>query len=255
MKLRPKALTVILIMLSIIVATPLAYSAPATATIAVNVRLGPGTDYPVVDTLAAGEQVNAGKCEADWCYIVKPGPDGWVFQKYLRLGGPQRPDLNFQNPPLMFPTPQPAQPLLPWLFQPTQPKQPAQPQAKPLPLPKIPAQLPQLPWPLQPGPASLPFNLDGGQANKAAPIPAPYQACFFAGENFSEQSKCVISGRSFSRLGPKWNDRISSLKVRPGARVTLCQRQNFQSPCASFNSNIAVLPPQLNNKVTSGRVF
>jgi len=260
MKLRYIILPVTIMIFGVLLPISASYAAPATATIALNVRSGPGINYSVVDTLEAGQQVNSTKCEAGWCYIVKPGPDGWVSQNYLRMGGPQRPDPILQNLPFQLkqlPLKQPRQTQLqlPWPFQPAQPDQPAQPAAKPFILPETPAPAPQFPWPIQPRQDQLPFNLPGGGTSDVAPIPSPYQVCFFDGENFTAQSKCVTSGRSFSRLGPEWNDRISSLTIKPGARVTLCQRQNFQEPCGSFNSNVAVLPPQLNNKVTSGRVF
>ncbi len=255
MKLRHVILPITIIMFSVISSISAPYAAPATATLALNVRSGPGIKYSVIDTLKAGQQVNSTGCENGWCYIVKPGPNGWVSEIYLRMGGPQRPDPVLQNLPFQLKQPQSTPPQLPWLFKPAQPDQPSRPVAKPFTLPKTPVQPPQFPWPVKPGPTLFPFNLDNGASSEVAPIPSPYQACFFDGENFTSESKCVTSGRSFSRLGPKWNDRISSVKIRPGARITLCQSQNFQAPCASFNSNIAVLPPQLNNKVTSGRVF
>ncbi len=239
MKLRHDILSIILIMLSMIFPASIAYSAPATATMDVNVRSGPGTNYLVVDTLKAGEQVNSTRCENGWCYIVKAGQNGWVFEKYLRMGGPQRPDPIFQNPPFKFNQPQTGQPQLPWPFQPAQPNQPdqpgqsGQPVAKPFAFPKIPAQPPQFPWPIKPRPAPLGFP----DPNSQGPNPSPYQVCFYDGENFTAPSKCVNSGRSFSRLGPKWNNTISSLTIQPGGRVTLCQRANFQQ-CRGFTEAI-----------------
>ena len=55
----------------------------ATATSSVNVRSGPGTNYSVVDTLRAGEQVDIDRCTGGWCYVEKSGPDGWVSSRYL----------------------------------------------------------------------------------------------------------------------------------------------------------------------------
>lgn len=60
----------------------------AEATASANVRSGPGTSYRVVDTLYRGEPVKVGACRSSgWCYITHPGPDGWVFARYLRDGG------------------------------------------------------------------------------------------------------------------------------------------------------------------------
>lgn len=53
----------------------------------VNVRSGPGTDYKIVDTLAAGEQVQVvGKVQnADWYVIARNGvADGFVAEGFLR---------------------------------------------------------------------------------------------------------------------------------------------------------------------------
>ena len=74
----------------------------AEASASVNVRSGPGTQYRVVDTLRAGEEVDVDRCQTNgWCFVVKDGPDGWVSRNYLRgVGGStpprtSRPDVDF----------------------------------------------------------------------------------------------------------------------------------------------------------------
>jgi hypothetical protein len=58
------------------------------ATASVNVRSGPGTQYGVVDTLYAGEDVNIETCRSNgWCLIEHSGPDGWVSARYLSNSG------------------------------------------------------------------------------------------------------------------------------------------------------------------------
>lgn len=58
------------------------------ATASVNVRSGPGTQYGVVDTLYAGENVNIETCRSNgWCLIEHSGPDGWVSARYLSNDG------------------------------------------------------------------------------------------------------------------------------------------------------------------------
>jgi hypothetical protein len=58
------------------------------ATASVNVRLGPGTQYRVVDTLYPGERVNIESCRSNgWCLIEHSGPDGWVSARYLSNDG------------------------------------------------------------------------------------------------------------------------------------------------------------------------
>ncbi|MGV3490033.1 MAG: SH3 domain-containing protein [Devosia sp.] len=54
----------------------------AIATSTVNVRAAP-VNGAVVDVLRAGQEVEIDRCQAGWCYVIKPGPDGWVSQRYL----------------------------------------------------------------------------------------------------------------------------------------------------------------------------
>ncbi|WP_297112798.1 SH3 domain-containing protein [uncultured Devosia sp.] len=68
--------------------TVAASAAPAVATGNVNVRTGPSTGYPVVDTLRRGEHVDVQYCRGSWCYVEKRGPDGWVSANYLRNARP-----------------------------------------------------------------------------------------------------------------------------------------------------------------------
>ena len=82
-----------------VVFLPAAYAAPGVVTSNVNVRSGPGTNYGVVDVVARGQQVDVQQCQGSWCYIAKPGPDGWVSANYLSAGGgqvnPSQPGLSF----------------------------------------------------------------------------------------------------------------------------------------------------------------
>lgn len=64
-----------------------AMAAPAYATSNVNVRSGPGTGYAAIDTLRRGDPVDVQQCQGSWCYVIKPGPDGWVSASYLDRGG------------------------------------------------------------------------------------------------------------------------------------------------------------------------
>ena len=66
------------------VLTPAAHASDAQATVALNVRSGPGAGFAIVDTLARGEVVDMTECQTNgWCYITHPGPDGWVNSRYL----------------------------------------------------------------------------------------------------------------------------------------------------------------------------
>lgn len=82
-----------------VVFLPAAQAAPGTVTSNVNVRSGPGTNFAVVDTARRGQQVDVQQCQGSWCYISKPGPDGWVSANYLSASGgpvnPSQPGLSF----------------------------------------------------------------------------------------------------------------------------------------------------------------
>lgn len=54
------------------------------ASAALNVRIGPGLEHAVVDTLFKGERVMVDFCEGDWCRVTHSGPDGWVHASYLQ---------------------------------------------------------------------------------------------------------------------------------------------------------------------------
>lgn len=72
-----------------------AVAAEATAT--ANVRSGPGKAYAVVGVLHAGQPVDVDRCTSSgWCFVIKSGPDGWVAGRYLSDAetagnGPDRP--------------------------------------------------------------------------------------------------------------------------------------------------------------------
>lgn len=85
---------------AVVVFLPAAYAAPGVVTGNVNVRSGPGTNYGVVDVVARGQQVDVQQCQGSWCYIAKPGPDGWVSASFLSAAGgtpvnPSQPGISF----------------------------------------------------------------------------------------------------------------------------------------------------------------
>lgn len=85
--------------MAVVVFLPAAQAAPGTVTSNVNVRSGPGTNYAVVDTARRGQQVDVQQCQGSWCYVAKPGPDGWVSANYLSANSgpvnPSQPGLSF----------------------------------------------------------------------------------------------------------------------------------------------------------------
>lgn len=81
MRLKPLAVPFALALL--LGGTAAAAAATAYASTTVNVRSGGGTGYPVVDVLRGGERVEVDYCQGAWCFVEKPGPDGWVNANYL----------------------------------------------------------------------------------------------------------------------------------------------------------------------------
>jgi len=60
-----------------------ASAATAVASNDLNVRSGPGTQYPVVTVIPQGGAVTATDCNGSWCRVDYRGRDGWASQAYL----------------------------------------------------------------------------------------------------------------------------------------------------------------------------
>lgn len=58
----------------------------ATVTGDLNLRAGPGTNYPVVDTMPAGSQVRVRNCAGGWCRLSWNGETGWASDNFLAGG-------------------------------------------------------------------------------------------------------------------------------------------------------------------------
>ena len=58
-----------------------------------NVRAGPGPQYPVIGVLAAGQSATLNGCieNSKWCTIAEAGGQGWVYSDYVTadFGGSQ----------------------------------------------------------------------------------------------------------------------------------------------------------------------
>lgn len=55
----------------------------ATVTNDLNLRAGPGTDYPVIDTMPGGSHVSIRNCTGSWCRVNFRGQSGWASAGYL----------------------------------------------------------------------------------------------------------------------------------------------------------------------------
>lgn len=60
----------------------------AMATADLNIRTGPGPEYPVVDVIIAGEQTVIEGCMegSRWCAVNHNGVEGWAYSSYLSAG-------------------------------------------------------------------------------------------------------------------------------------------------------------------------
>lgn len=72
---------------ALLLTTGAALAVPATAQTDLNVRSGPGTQYPVVGSLQSGETVDAANCSGSWCQVSFNGGTGYASRNYLALGG------------------------------------------------------------------------------------------------------------------------------------------------------------------------
>ena len=71
---------------AIVAAVP-AYAAYTTGI--VNIRTGPGTNYPVITAAAAGAHVSLGNCVGSWCRVNYGGVQGWMSSLYIAGNGPR----------------------------------------------------------------------------------------------------------------------------------------------------------------------
>jgi uncharacterized protein YraI len=187
---------------AVVVFLPAAQAAPGTVTSNVNVRSGPGTNYGVVDVARAGQQVDVQQCQGSWCYISKPGPDGWVSASYLRAAGGVT--VNPSNPGISFgftiggpnggqisigvgnqPQPQPPRPQPPVIQ------------------------------------------------------PIDDEICFYDRTRFRGDSFCMSPGESTRDLR-SWTDRISSIDNPGGYEVQVCSDTNYRN-CRTYTTSASTL--------------
>ncbi|OQM77200.1 DUF1236 domain-containing protein [Manganibacter manganicus] len=89
---------------------------PVSATADLNVRAGPGPQYPVIGVLTAGQSATLSGCleNSKWCTIAEADGQGWVYSDYLTadFGGrtivlterPSDADIAIVQPPAEFQT-------------------------------------------------------------------------------------------------------------------------------------------------------
>lgn len=85
-----------------------AQAAPALATNNVNLRQGPGTNYPIITTIPGGSTVELSGCSGQWCTVVWQGQSGYSIATSFEQGGNLPPP--GAAPPAGSPPPQGASP-------------------------------------------------------------------------------------------------------------------------------------------------
>src|SRR5690606_33082556 len=78
------AIPIPVVVLALGLAVP-AMAQPVTATTDLNVRAGPGPQYPVVGVIAAGEGAELNGCleNSKWCSLATASGEGWVYADYV----------------------------------------------------------------------------------------------------------------------------------------------------------------------------
>jgi len=188
----------------------------AEATVSLNVRSGPGTSNPVVDTLYAGERVNVGQCTAyNWCYITHSGPDGWVSARYLtETTSPRRaPSRGARNDGFGFSV-----------------------------------ETPDFSFSI-----GDPAN-DRDRRGRRGPRRDRAEVCFYEDFNYGGRSICANPGEQQARLRGAWNDRISSIRIRGNATARICEDWNYNGRCRVVSRSTASLSPRANDVISSYRV-
>jgi uncharacterized protein YraI len=70
---------------ALLLSAGVAAAAPASVRTDLNVRSGPGTQYPVVGSIPAGETVDVGSCTGSWCQVSFSGGSGFANRSYLAM--------------------------------------------------------------------------------------------------------------------------------------------------------------------------
>lgn len=85
----------------------MAYS--ASASVDLNMRSGPGTQYRVIATIPRGGRVEVRGCSRGWCDVIWAGRRGYASERFLSRGVPPRAGGSFEII-IPFPGIQPAPP-------------------------------------------------------------------------------------------------------------------------------------------------
>jgi uncharacterized protein YraI len=78
----PKSLTAAGMLTGALLISSVASASPGVATGNVNMRSGPGTQYPVITTIPAGAPLEVFGCQS-WCQVGYAGTQGYVSGNYV----------------------------------------------------------------------------------------------------------------------------------------------------------------------------
>jgi len=189
-------------------------AAAAEASVSLHVRSGPSTSYQVVDTLYAGEHVNVQSCSGGWCQITHSGHDGWVSAGYL-AGRNAKGPLHAAPP-----SPQTTR-----------------------------------------SHVSLSFSVPGfgfrfGNGGRFEHRPGHHggRVCFYRDFNYSGPHFCAYPGQHRARLGRRFNDQISSIRITGDAQVQVCENFDHKGRCAVLDKSQKALRGRNNDIISSYRV-
>lgn len=79
----------------------------------------------------------------------------------------------------------------------------------------------------------------------ASAVPAAAQGaglCFYEHSDFRGQHLCMSPGQRIANLDQingDWNDRISSVQIPPGLRVSICEHANFSGRCLTLDRSVS----------------
>jgi hypothetical protein len=76
-------------------------------------------------------------------------------------------------------------------------------------------------------------------------------ACFYVDAGYRGQSFCLNRGENDRNIGGHFNDRISSIRIFGGARVTVFSDENFGGQRMVFDRDVRNLRDVMNDQITS----
>ena len=72
---------------ALVLSAGMAAAAPAVVESPLNLRAGPGPQYPVVGSLPGGATVDVAVCTGSWCQVQFGDESGFASRSYLSMAG------------------------------------------------------------------------------------------------------------------------------------------------------------------------